>query len=98
MRLWDSVSRVFNLEAAFGGSQGVRAEHVRSSTPSASNWQHLGVSSDGQRSEGARCSRGERFSIAAAEVRAAKAAKAKEVNCMLKVLLVGRLVWREIEC
>jgi len=41
----------------------------------------------GQRSMGARCSRGERFSMAAAEVRAAKAAKAKVVNCIVEVLV-----------
>jgi hypothetical protein len=46
----------------------------------------------GQRSTGARFSRGERFSMAAAEVRAAKAAKAKVVNCILEMLVdwVGR--------
>jgi hypothetical protein len=33
--------------------------------------------------------------MAAAEARAAKAAKAKVVNCILKVL-VGWLVWREV--
>jgi hypothetical protein len=43
----------------------------------------------GQRLMGARCSRGERFSMAAAEVRAAKAAKAKVVNCIVVVVLVG---------
>lgn len=42
----------------------------------------------GQRLMGARCSRGERFSMAAAEVRAAKAAKAKVVNCIV-VMLAG---------
>jgi hypothetical protein len=43
----------------------------------------------GQRLMGARCSRGERFSMAAAEVRAAKAVKAKVVNCIVVVVLVG---------
>jgi hypothetical protein len=45
---------------------------------------------------GARCSRGERFSMAAAEASAAKAAKAKVVNCILEVLVGwfgGKLVW-----
>lgn len=52
----------------------------------------------GQRLMGARCSRGERFSMAAAEVRAAKAAKAKVVNCIVVCWPVGlerswRVVW-----
>jgi len=60
---------------------------VRAATPSTSSSQHWGVSRAGQRSPGARCSRGERFSMATAEATAAKAAKAKVVNCIVKVFV-----------
>lgn len=55
----------------------LRGEQVTSSTPSTSSWQHWGVSRAGQRSMGARLR-------AAAEVRAAKAAKARVVNCIVE--------------
>lgn len=57
----------------------VRGEQVTSSTPSTSSWQHWGVSRAGQRSIGARLR-------AAAEVRAAKAAKARVVNCIVELV------------
>ena len=66
-------------------SGNLRAEQVTAATPSTSSWQHWGVSMAGQRSMGAR------FSMAAAEARAAKAVMAKVVNCILDVL-VGCLV------
>jgi hypothetical protein len=67
----------------------VRASQLRSATPSTSTWQHWGVSMAGQRSMGARLT-------AAAEVRAAKAAKARVVNCILEEL-VWWLWWWLVE-
>jgi hypothetical protein len=63
----------------FADSQGLRAAQLRLARPRTDVSQHWGVSRDDPQ-------RGARFSMAAAEARAAKAAKAKVVNCMLEVL------------
>jgi hypothetical protein len=65
----------------FADSQGLRAAQLRLARPRTDVSQHWAVSRDDPQ-------RGARFSMAAAEARAAKAAKAKVVNCMLEVLVV----------
>jgi hypothetical protein len=81
------VSVGLALEETFADSRGLRAEQETSATPRTDSWQHWGVSRDDAQ-------RGARFSMAAAEARAAKAANAKVVNCILTVL-VGWLVGLE---
>jgi len=65
-------------------SRDLRGVQERVATPRTDVPQHWGVAlADPQRTA--------RFSMAAAEAKAAKAVKAKAVNCILKVL-VGRMV------